>query len=165
MSNLRTNGLVTLEASSRRERLSRALSRHPRWTKVAAHLDDAINVIGPGNAVGRRKGQVYLTLSYAGLMKGFNHYLTHGAEFDRHVASELLGEEERELLRIDGNPYVIQVAVPGEAALAAAHPFFTVDHMRARGEVPNILKEFLQAWCFRLPRPSIQSRNLIPIAA
>ena len=147
MSNLRTNGLVTLEASSRRERLSRALSRHPRWTKVAAQLDDAINVIGPGNAVGRRKGQVYLTLSYAGLMKGFNHYLTHGAEFDRHVASELLGEEER------------------EAALAAAHPFFTVDHMRARGEVPNILKEFLQAWCFRLPRPSIQSRNLIPIAA
>ncbi len=157
---IKSNGLIPLKATSRRERISRALSRHPKWAEVAHRLDDAISEVGPGGAVGNREGQVHLTLSHAGLTSGFNHYLTHGAEFDWHVASELLGEEGKELLSTDGTPYVIQVAVPGTAALAAAHPFFSVDDMRARGELPNILKEFLAVWCFRLSRPGYQSRNL-----
>jgi hypothetical protein len=103
---------------------------------------------------------VHLTLSRAGLTDAFNHYLTHGAEFDWHVAAELLGEEGQELLSKDGTPYVIQVAVPGDLALTAAHPHFTVDDMRERGELPNIVHQFLDVWCFRLSRPGYQSRKL-----
>ena len=157
---IRANGLVPLKAVARRERLQRVLSRHPNWNRVASRLDEAIHFVGPGCAVGSREGQVHLTLSRAGLSDGFNHYLTHGAEFDGHVASELLGDEGRELLSSDGAPYVIQVAVPGDHALKAAHPFFTVEDMLARGELPNILKEFLDVWCFRLSRPGYQSRKL-----
>lgn len=156
---IKSNGLIPLQAGSRRERLSRALSQHPRWLEVAPRLDDAIREVGPGCAVGNREGQVHLTLSHAGLTRGFNHYLTHGAEFDWHVASELLGEEGKELLRTDGTPYVIQVAVPGAAALAAAHQYFKVEDLRARGELPNIVHELLNVWCFRLARPGYQSRN------
>jgi hypothetical protein len=157
---IKSIGLVALRATARRARLERALSRHPRWNKVAARLDEAIHSVGPGGAVGRREGQVHLTLSRAGLTNGFNHYLTHGAEFDWHVASILLGDEGRELLSTDGIPHVIQLAVPGESALTAAHPFFSVEDMRARGELPNIIKEFLAVWCFRLARPRYQSRTL-----
>lgn len=160
LESIRLSGLVPLRAAARRQRLERALSRHPRWNEVADRLEEAIDSVGPGCAVGSREGQVHLTLSRAGLTDGFNHYLTHGAEFDGHVASELLGDEGRELLSIDGTPYVIQVALPGGDALAAAHPFFTVEDMRARGEMPNVIREFLEVWCFRLSRPGYQSRKL-----
>jgi hypothetical protein len=157
---IKSNGLVPLRAAERYERLERALSRHPRWKEVANRLQVTIRSIGPGRAAGRREGQVHLTLSRAGLTDAFNHYLTHGAEFDWHVAAELLGEEGLELLSKDGNPYVIQVAVPGDAALTAAHPYFTVDDMRERGELPNIINQFLDVWCFRLSRPGYQSGKL-----
>jgi hypothetical protein len=157
---VKANGLIPLMAASRSERLKRALSQHPRWHEVADRLRKTIESVGPKGGVGSREGQVHLTLSRSGLTKGFNHYLTHGAEFDWHVASELLGEEGKELLSRDGVPYVIQVAVPGEAALAAAHPFFTIEMLRAKGALPNIVGEFLGAWCFRLAHPSYQSRNL-----
>lgn len=157
---IRNNGLIPLIAMSRRARLVRALSCHPRWNEVAGQIDAAIHSVGPGCLIGDREGQVHLTLCRAGLTDSFNHYLTHGAEFDWHVAQKLLGEEGKELLTRDGIPYVIQVAVPGEAAIAAAHPYFTVDDIRAKGDVPNMIDEFLKAWCFRLARPSFESRTL-----
>ena len=157
---IKSKGLIPLRATARRERIERALSRHPRWKEVANRLDEAIHSVGPGCAVGSREGQVYLTLSRAGLTEGFNHYLTHGAEFDWHVALKLLGDEGKELLSTDGTSYVIEVAVPGATALATAHPFYGVEDMRARGELPNILNEFLCAWCFRQSRPRYQSRKL-----
>jgi hypothetical protein len=157
---IKSDGLIPLKASSRRKKLKRALSRHPRWNEVADRLGEAIDSVGPKCTVGRREGQVYLTLSRAGLAGAFNHYLTHGSEFDWHVALELLGEEGKELLSRDGIPYIIQVEVPGEAALAAAHPFFSVDDLRANCLVPHIIGEFLSVWCFRLSRPEYQSRRL-----
>jgi len=160
VASIRTNGLVPLKAASRQERLKRALSKHSKWNEVADSLDATIYLIGPGSKAGRREDQVHLTLSRIGLTKGFNHYLTHGAEFDSHVAFRLLGEEGKELLRTDGIPYVIQVEVPGEVALAGAHPHFSIHDVRNKGEVPNIINEFLQAWCFRLVRPGFQSRKL-----
>lgn len=76
---VRDQGLVPLKATSRRVRLVRALSGHPRWSDVAEHLDNAICVHGEGCKAGRREDQVHLTLSRSGLVQGFNHYLTHGA--------------------------------------------------------------------------------------
>lgn len=94
------------------------------------------------------------------MIEGFNHYLTHGSEFDQHVADELLGKVGKELLTKDGVSTVVQVAVPGSRALDAAHPYFGVDQMRDREEVPNLVKEFLEAWSYRLAYPGFQSRTL-----
>jgi hypothetical protein len=76
------------------------------------------------------------------------------------VAYELLGPDGEELLTKDGMPTVLRVAVPGPLALDAAHPHFGVDDMRIRGEVPNLVKEFLQAWSYKLAYPAFQSRTL-----
>jgi hypothetical protein len=153
-------GLIPLEATQPRNRLERALSRHPRWPEVVGQLDTAIHDHGQGACAGRREGQVHLTLSRCGLVKGFPHYLMYGSEFDQHVAHSLLGPGGKEVLRFDGEPRVIQFAVPGDSALAAAHPFFGIRNLIARGDVPNLVREFLQSWSYRLAHPSFQSRTL-----
>jgi hypothetical protein len=160
LSSVRADGLVPLRAETRRHRLTRALKPHPEWRKVADQLDAAIQSHGRGNCAGRREDQVHLTLSRAGLTNGFNHYLIYGAEFDQHVAHALLGPEGKELLARDGEPTVVQVAVPGDSALDAAHPYFTVEDVRASGEVPNLVNEFLKAWSYRLAHPRFQPRTL-----
>jgi hypothetical protein len=153
-------GLLPLKAEARRDRLIRALSPHPRWGEVAGLLDETIRTHGQGERAGRREDQVHLTLSRSGLTNGFNHYLTHGAEFDQHVAHALLGQEGQDLLGRDGVPRVVQVAVPGAVALDAAHPFFDIDHLRANGDVPNVVDQFLKAWSYRLAHPGFQARTL-----
>ncbi len=160
VASVRDLGLLPLSASARRVRLSRALSAHPRWDEVADGLDAAIHAHGPGASVGQRENQVHLTLSRAGLTQGFNHYLTHGAEFDQRVADALLGVEGKDLLRRDGRPRIIHVAVPGNAALDAAHPFFDIEALRARGDVPNLVDDFLETWSYRLAYPDFQARTL-----
>lgn len=153
-------GLIPLKAGARRYRLERALSRHPKWPAVAGQLESVIQAHGQGSVAGRREDQVHLTVSKAGLTTAFNHYLTHGAEFDQHVAHTLLGAEGKALLATDGEATVIRVAVPGPLALDAAHPYLTIDEMRARGEVPNLISDILTAWSYRLAHPGFQSRTL-----
>jgi hypothetical protein len=160
VASVRSKGLVTLKAENRRERLRRALSAHADWPEVAGRLDEAIRAHGQGNRAGRREDQVHLTLSKRGLTDGFNHYLTHGAEFDQHVAHAMLGAGGEELLRQDGQPTLIIVAVPGASALDAAHPHFTVDDLRRRDEVPNLVRQFLEAWSYRLAHADFQCRTL-----
>lgn len=160
IASIRAIGLIPLKAEARRYRLERALSRHPEWPEVAGRLESAIQAHGQGSVAGRREDQVHLTLSKAGLTIGFNHYLTHGAEFDQRVAYALLGAEGTALLATDGEATVIRVAVPGPLALDAAHPYFTINEMRARGEIPNLVSDILTAWSYRLAHPGFQSRTL-----
>lgn len=103
---IRELGLLPLDASARRVRLTRALSGHPQWQSVVSRLDEALEKHGRGQRAGGREGQVHLTLSRSGLVNGFNHYLSHGSEFDQHVAHFLLGDEGKDLLREDGAPTV-----------------------------------------------------------
>jgi hypothetical protein len=86
--------------------------------------------------------------------------LIYGSEFDQWVARKLLGTEGLVLLASYGEPRVFKVAVPGPLALDAANPFFPVDDFRNRGEVPNLVKEFLKSWVCRLVYPSFQSQTL-----
>ena len=157
---IRARGLLPLEAEARRARLTKALSPHPRWGQVAHRLDAALRDHGPGERAGRREGQVHLTLSRCGLVNGFNHYLTHGSEFDQHVAHALLGADGAELLTADGRATVIQVAVPGDAALNAVNRYFTVDERLARGEIPGLVDEFLKAWSYGLAHPDFDCGTL-----
>jgi hypothetical protein len=157
---VRINGLIPLKAENRRERLTRALSLHPEWHSVADRLEEAIQQIGPKNRNGKREGQVHLTLSKAGLTNGFNHYIKEGSEFDWHVAHRLFGEEGQRLISLDGKPKVVRVSVPGSIALEAAHPFFDVEYIKSNGEIPNIVKEFLMVWSYRLAHPTFQPHSL-----
>jgi hypothetical protein len=160
VNSIQENGLIPLKSENRRDRLTKALSPHPRWLDVKDRLDGIIQDIGQGCSVGRREGQVHLTLSRAGLTHRFNHYLKYGSEFDQHVTKELLEEEGTELLANYGKPRVFKVAVPGHLALKAAHPFFTIEDLRDRGDLPNIAKEFLESWTYRLAYPNFESKTL-----
>lgn len=147
---VRENGLTALRAKSRAVRLQRALSSHPNWPLVAPQLASAIDRGGRGVMIGSRSGQVHLTLSKASLANEFNHYLSHGSEFDQHIAHQLLGEEGVSLLGRDGVGYILEFAVPGPAAIAAAHRFFTAEDLVERGEVPNVVNEFLKVLSYRV---------------
>ena len=157
---IRARGLFPLEANARRARLTRALSPHPSWGQVAHRLDAALRDYGPGEKAGRREGQVHLTLSRCGLVSGFNHYLTHGSEFDQRVAHALLGAGGAELLKTDGRATVIQAAIPGDDALNAVNRYFTVDERLARGEVPGLVDELLKAWSYGLAHPDFDCGTL-----
>ena len=153
---VRELGLLPLKGSARRNRLARALSAHSRWSEVVDRLDAEIEAHGTG-----REDLVALTLSRAGLEKRFNHYLAYGAEFDYDVAFALLGDEGVNLLSQVGQPRVVSVAVPGKVALEAAHFSTGIEFVRGRGDVPNLVREFLKAWSFRLAHPEYQARSLM----
>jgi hypothetical protein len=131
-------GLLPLDASARRARLVRALSKHANWNTAALRLDAVLKEHGPNNRAGHREGQAHLTLSRAGLVNSFNHYLTHGSEFDQYTAYALLGDDGAALLARNGKRRVVQFEVPGQEALNASHPHFSIEDLRARGNVPNI---------------------------
>lgn len=160
VASIRTNGLVPLRTNTRRHQLIRALSPHPRWAEVEPELDRVLADYGPGCRAGNREGQVHLTLSKEGLMRGFNHYLTHGAEFDQHVARELLGSDGIVLLSKNGVPTIVTVSVPGDAALTAANPYSSIENARSNGNVPNLVRAFLNAWSYRVANPGFQTASL-----
>lgn len=157
---IRRYGLLPLVAAVRAERLIRSLSGHRRWKEVEPRLPEVLRELGPEWKAGKREGEVHLTLSRAGLTRSFNHYLSHGSEFDQHAARMLLGSEGTDLLASDGAPIIVRVTIPGRLAIEAAHPYFPPDDVRQRGDVPNIVKEFLEAWAFRLSHPNWQSSSL-----
>lgn len=157
---IREHGLIPLRAAARRLRLTRALSCHPLWLEVASKLDGVLTEYGAGGRGGCREDQVHLTLSREGLMRGFNHYLTHGAEFDQCIAEELLGSDGKILLSKDGAPILVTIAVPGAVALTAAHPHFSIEDIRSNGSVPNLAREFLRAWSYHIAHPGFQSASL-----
>ena len=158
---IREKGLLPLKARCRRHRLNRALSCHERWPDVASDLDETIRACGPEEREGRREGQVHLTLSRSGLINDFNHYLTYGSEFDQQVAHRLLGEEGKALLRHDGEPTVIKVAVLGTQALGAAHQIFSMSEILAQEGVPHLVKEFLESWIHKKAHPGFECRTLM----
>lgn len=139
---IQRDGLVPLSPDQREAALHRFLSPHPRWPEMADRLAGSIAEIGNGGA-GNRTGQVHLTVSGAGLLGSFNHYLVEGSEFDHHVANSLFGEESHDLNRVRGRGLLYRVRIDGAAAFAAANPF---------GEMaePNLVSEMVQSLAWSL---------------
>ena len=160
MASIRKVGLLPMKAEQRRDRLHRALSSHENWPEVADRVEGALRAFGPGEGAGEREGQVHLTISKSGLVNEFNQYLTHGADIDRHIAFELLGQEGVDLLAQDGDPRVIVAAVPGNLALAAANPIWSVEELLEKEKVPNLIYQLLCSWSYRLVHPDFQCRTL-----
>jgi hypothetical protein len=158
--NVLTQGLKPLTVEDRRNRIVRSLSTHSKWSDIAGRLDTVLRAYGSGNVGGTREGDVHLTVSRFGLTSSFNHYLTHGAEVDQHIAYDLLGDEGKNRLRHDGKPRIVVVSVPGEIAVKAANRYFDFEELRARQSTPNLVIDFLKSWSYRLAHPDFQSRCL-----
>jgi hypothetical protein len=154
------NGLIPLKAENRKERIIRVLSSHPDWPTASKRLGRVLQDFGARNRGGHIEGQVHLTLSRAGLVKGFNRYLRYGSEFDLRVADELVGVDARDLLARDGTATIFRIEVPGAAALTASHRYFGIEALRERGEVPNVAADFLRAWSCRLVDSKFKSKAI-----
>ncbi len=156
---IRSCGLLPLEAPTRRERLVRALSHHPKWN--LAKLNAALDKYGKNNRAGCRERQVHLTLSRNGLLHDFNHYLNYGSEFDQHVAYFLFGNEGKELLRLDGKARVIKLSVPGNIALNAANRYSPIDDRHLdKGQLPNLVADILKVWSYTVAYPDFDCGSL-----
>ena len=64
------------------------------------------------------------------------------------------------LLGCNGMPRLFLVAVPGDLALNAANRYLSVDGLQEGGEIPNIVREFLTSWSYRLAVPEFQSSSM-----
>lgn len=104
---------------------------------------------------------MHLTLSRAGLLGSFKHYLDYGSEFDQRVAEELFGDDGLQLLASDGAAVLCKFAVPGRSALKAAHPFFGIDSRIGQDDLPNVVNEFLKTMSYFVYDPSLVAENLM----
>lgn len=152
---IKARGLLALNPDDRKDRLRRKLGHHPRWPEAAVRLDSVIHDLGEQHRAGKRAGQSHATLSRGGLMKGFNHYLTHGSEFDQHAARELLGDDGRELLAKYGRPALITLAVPGTRAFEAANRYLVLVR-----DMPNVIREVIKVWAYWLAYPEFSVSRL-----
>jgi hypothetical protein len=147
-------GLQPLTVADRRSLLVRLFKSHPAWPNVKDRLDDILlrfGVDGVKNGYGQREdGAIHVCLSRAGLMRGCNHYLTHGAEVDQNIATVLFDKESaKELLRPGRSPTIASFTAPfGETAKAASPWGFRED------EMPSLLRSLFQVWAFSLSHPS-----------
>jgi|GEM_PF-940195 len=159
---IRRQGLRPLVAEERRSRLVRALECHPSWLEISGQLDAVLVDLGADLGAGQRVGQVHLTLSRAALVDEFNHYLAYGSEFDQHACRALLGKDGLQLLARDGAATVLRVEVPGVLALRAAHSIFSIEDVLAKGSTPNIVRELLTVWSYRLAYPAYLASKFKP---
>jgi len=130
-------GLRPLVAADRVGAIETFLRDHPRWAEVSGRLSEAIAFVQ--RQAGRREGMVYGLFSRTGLVRGCNHYLVEGSEFDHHVAAYLLEGICHEENRRRGQGTLVQFRLTGAEAIAAANP---------RGEFseePNLLAELVGA--------------------
>ena len=154
-------GLRPLVAADRRQRLTEILKTHPQWHHLEHRLAEVLEDVGPKNKQGRREGQVHFSLSRSGLANGFDHYLSHGSEFDQHVVQRLFGDQSGlHLLHSETVPIIVHVRIGGEELVRGAHPHFSYSDIIGMGEIPGIARVFLNSWAFKVANPSFDIAKL-----
>lgn len=154
-------GLRPLLATDREQRLREIFARHPSWSSVESRLLEVLEDVGPSEKQGRRQGQVHFSLSRSGLVNGFNHYLTHGSEFDQHVAHRLFDDQSGlELLKSETVPILVHVSFSGDQLIQGAHPHFSYSDVLDMGEIPGLARTFLNAWAFKAANPAYDIEKL-----
>lgn len=154
-------GLLPLVATDREQRLREVLAGHPQWYSVENRLLEVIEDVGPKEKQGGREGQVHFSLSKSGLVNDFDHYLTHGSEFDQRVVHQLFGDRSGfELLNSKTVPVLVHVSFSGEQLIQGAHPYFSYSDLVGMGEIPGIARTFLNAWAFKASNPSFDIEKL-----
>jgi hypothetical protein len=99
--------------------------------------------------------QVHLTVSRAGLVDGFSHYIEQGSEFDWHVAHHLLGDDGHTLVAKDGAPHLIVARIAGEIAFEACNPWG-----KHKDDPPNLVGDLLNGWSYSLAHPDFKIASL-----
>jgi hypothetical protein len=147
---LHQQGLRPLATTDREEVLGAALAGHPRWSKVRQNLAAALRLFGAGYRAGRREdGFVHACFSRSGLIRGCDHYLTHGAEVDGHVAHHLFGDfSGHKYLRQGRMPYLISFEVPFDVAAQGSH---THGELEAGRDLLALM--LIGAWAFWTAHP------------
>ncbi len=130
-------GLRLLVPSERGPAIAEFLKLHPRWPELAPRVPEAIDQVSRHG--GGRAGTVHALLSRSGLVRGCNHYLVEGSEFEHQIANYLLGEECHEENRRRGYGALVRIRVTGASALAAANPHGET------GNEPNLIAELIRA--------------------
>lgn len=154
-------GLLPLVASDREQRLRKILERHPKWDSVQDGLLKVLEDVGPKEQQGRRQGQVHFSLSRSGLVNDFNHYLTHGSEFDQHVVKRLFHDQSGlDLLNSETVPVLIHASISGEELIMGAHPYFSYSEVMDWGQVPGLARTFLNTWSFKTAKQSFDIAEL-----
>jgi hypothetical protein len=137
-SSILREGLKLMSTADRIPAIEAFLGDHPRWPEIAHRVPEAIAFVGRSGGV--REGMVFALLSRSGLVRGCNHYLVEGSEFDHHVANYLLDSEIcHEQNRRRGIGSLVQIRLRGEAALRAANPHGEL------GDQPNLIGELIEA--------------------
>ncbi|WP_421702324.1 hypothetical protein [Aliiroseovarius sp.] len=154
-------GLQPLRATDREQRLREILDRHPKWFSVKDKLCEVLADVGPGEKQGRRERQVHFSLSRSGLVNGFDHYLTHGSEFDQHVVRRLFGDRSGlQLLNSETVPILVHVRINGGELIRGTHPYSSYSDVVDMGEIPGLARTFLDAWAFKTAKPSFEIAKL-----
>jgi hypothetical protein len=147
LKSIRTEGLRPLLLKERKATLVSIFSSHANWPKVKFRLDEVLEAFGRGNQAGHREDNcIHVCFSREGLISSCNHYLTHGAEVDGHVANSLFGSDNTALalLQEGRKPYLLSFIRSFEEAVKAANPFGVSD-----GEVSSLLRLLIEAWAYR----------------
>jgi hypothetical protein len=152
-------GLRPLRLVDRRDALAAIFSQHADWPTKAGLLDAQLHLFGAGwekGGAGRREdGCVHVCLSRAGLLYGCNHYLTHGAEVDQHIANVLYPDGSGlELLKRNRSAKLVSFTAPFPEAAIAANPY----GFRAN-EIPGLLGMLITAWAYRVAHPEFSPAN------
>lgn len=156
MAQVRREGLRKLKALGREARLRSILAAHPHWPSIEGSFSDELQSFASSERGGRyRENRVCLTLSRAGLVHGFNYYLTYGSEFDYHFAHKLFGDEGVELLTRHGAATVFRLRVPGPDAMRACNRYAGISH-----DLPNLVADVLSVWSYWLANPEYSSAKL-----
>jgi hypothetical protein len=157
---IRTEGLRALRLADRRASLIAVFSQHRDWSAVKeALLDEQLHRFGPGwqkAGAGRREDDsIHVCLSRAGLLLGCNHYLTHGAEVDQHIADALFPDGSGlDLLKCNRRAKLVSFTTPFAEAARAANPFGFPSH-----ELPALLRLMIGAWAYKTAEPAFSVAN------
>jgi hypothetical protein len=155
---IQENGLRSLRLTDRKDLLTEIFSDHPEWLAAKSNLDEVLSQLGPGCKAGLREdGYIHVCFSRRGLLSGCNHYLTHGAEVDGHVASMLFQNKELALKLLQSNrePYLISFLSDFDSAISAANPYgFN------KSDTPSLMRQIIQSWAFKKYRPEFSSESL-----
>jgi len=156
---IQAEGLKALKLIDRRAPLTAIFSQHAEWPEKAALLDGQLHRFGPGWATsggGRREDDsVHFCLSRAGILHSCNHYLTHGAEVDQHIAQALFPDGSGlELLKHNRTAKLVAFAAPFQEAAVAANPYGFPEH-----ELPALMSKLLSAWAYKLAHPDFSVAN------
>ena len=159
---IRVAGLRPLRLVDRRAALAAIFSLHADWPTKAGLLDTQLHRFGAGwekGGAGRREdGCVHVCPSRAGLLYGCNHYLTHGAEVDQHIANELFPDGSGlELLKRNRSAKLISFTAPFPEAAVAANPYGFRPN-----EMPGLLGMLVTAWAYKVAKPEFSPASEEP---